>query len=141
METLKEDGKFQHLEQAANAYNSKTEDDEKREIVKEIKEIKRQNFITQFLVSALIVLTVTWQLSEVSLILKVKNGISHPFKSFGTMLKGVLKGPNLSIGQNGDNNNNKHNNHTNQHEIGGTLVPPITVPELPHLGFNDHDKH
>ncbi|XP_061959803.1 uncharacterized protein LOC133680817 isoform X2 [Populus nigra] len=33
------------------------------------------------------------KVSEVSLILKVKDGMRHPFKSFGSMLTGMLKDP------------------------------------------------
>lgn len=63
------------------------------EIVKELRKLRRQNFVTQCLLSAMIVLTVAWQVSEVSLILKVKDGMRHPFKSFGSMLTGMLKDP------------------------------------------------
>lgn len=72
------------------------------EIVKELKEVKRQNFVTQCLVSVMIVLTVAWQVSEVSLVLKVKNGLSHPFRSFRSILVGMLKGPDKN-GQDAEN--------------------------------------
>ncbi|KAK7280864.1 hypothetical protein RIF29_08403 [Crotalaria pallida] len=72
------------------------------EIVKELKKVKRQNFVTHCLLSVMIVVTVAWQLSEVSLIMKVKDGINHPFRSFGSMLKGMVKVPNMN-GEEGDN--------------------------------------
>ncbi|KAJ7945567.1 Ciliary neurotrophic factor [Quillaja saponaria] len=63
------------------------------EIVKELKKVRRQNFVTHCLLSVMIVLTVAWQLSEVSLLLKVKDGLNHPFRSFGSMLSGFLTVP------------------------------------------------
>jgi len=68
---------------------------ENDEIMKELKKVKRQNFVTHCLLSAMIVLTVAWQLSEVSLILQLKDGLSHPFRSFGNVLKGMLKVPDI----------------------------------------------
>ncbi|KAI4343404.1 hypothetical protein L6164_010756 [Bauhinia variegata] len=86
------------------------------EIVKELKKVKRQNFVTHCLLSAMIVLTLAWQLSEVSLIMKVKNGFSHPFRTFGSMLSGILKGPDP----------NGHQEDKKEHQ----LEPPI-LPFLP----------
>lgn len=64
------------------------------EIVKELRTLRRQNFVTHCLLSVMIALTVAWQVSEVSLILKVKDGLTHPFKSFGSMLlTGMAKNP------------------------------------------------
>lgn len=62
-------------------------------VVKELKKLERQNRITHWLLSALIVITVAWQLSEVSLLLKLKHGLTHPFKSVGSILSGMLKRP------------------------------------------------
>lgn len=64
----------------------------KEEIIKELNEVKRQNFITHCLLSALIVLTAAWQLSEVSLILKVKEGLTNPLKSLAGLITGLLTG-------------------------------------------------
>ncbi|KAK1376115.1 hypothetical protein POM88_032308 [Heracleum sosnowskyi] len=36
------------------------------------------------------VLTITWQISEVSLLLWLKNGVTHPVRSFGSLVKGML---------------------------------------------------
>lgn len=61
--------------------------DELKEILTELKNVERQNFISHCLLSALIVLTVTWQLYELSLSLymKVKAALSCPFRIFGSM--------------------------------------------------------
>uniref|UniRef100_B9GML9 Uncharacterized protein n=1 Tax=Populus trichocarpa TaxID=3694 RepID=B9GML9_POPTR len=75
------------------AYGGSRENAAAEEIVKELRKVRRQNFVTHCLLSAMIVLTVAWQVSEVSLILKVKDGMRHPFKSFGSMLTGMLKDP------------------------------------------------
>lgn len=69
------------------------DDVDKEEIVKEVKKIKKQNSVTHWLLSIMIVLTVAWQISEVSLILKLKEGIRNPFRYLGGMLAGMLKRP------------------------------------------------
>lgn len=100
-------------------------DIEAEEIIKELKNVKRQNCITHWLLSAMIVLTVAWQISEVSLILKVKDGLSHPFKHLGCMFTGVLK----TSGTNGHDVANKENK-----SEAPSLVP---LPELPHIELPD----
>ncbi|CAK9137302.1 unnamed protein product [Ilex paraguariensis] len=112
---------------------------EREDIVKELRKIKRQNFITQCLLSAMIVLTVAWQLSEVSLILKVKNGLSNPLRSFRSMLAGMLKGPNVN-GQTGDTLST-----VKPKLVEGSTLPALRIPELPHLelpvsDFKDNDE-
>ncbi|KAH9618255.1 hypothetical protein KSS87_015543 [Heliosperma pusillum] len=64
---------------------------ESEDVVKELKKLEKQNRVTHWLLSALIVLTVAWQLSEVSLLLKLKQGVTQPFKSFGNFFKEVVK--------------------------------------------------
>ncbi|RDY11835.1 hypothetical protein CR513_03414, partial [Mucuna pruriens] len=95
---------------------------ENDEIIKELKKVKRQNFVTHCLLSVMIVLTVAWQLSEVSLIFKVKDGLSHPFRSFGNMLKGMVKVPDLNNGQKGDDK---------QHP---PEFPSLNIPDMSHNG-------
>ncbi|KAK5843351.1 hypothetical protein PVK06_005805 [Gossypium arboreum] len=62
------------------------------ELVKELKAITKQNTITHCLLSAMIVVTLFWQVFEASL-LQLKNGFTHPFKSVGSWLVTLLKGP------------------------------------------------
>ncbi|KZV44086.1 hypothetical protein F511_10757 [Dorcoceras hygrometricum] len=57
------------------------------EVMKELKNIKRQNSITHGLLSAIIVVTLACQLSEVSLILKIGHVLSSPLESLGGILK------------------------------------------------------
>ncbi|GAV73519.1 hypothetical protein CFOL_v3_17003 [Cephalotus follicularis] len=101
------------------------------EIIKELKKVKRQNAITHWLLSAMIVLTVAWQLSEVSLILKVKDGLNHPFKSFGSMLAGMLQGPGTKQQDAEIQSSSTKENHI---EAPSFLVQ---MPELPHLQLPD----
>ncbi|TYI40412.1 hypothetical protein ES332_A02G160200v1 [Gossypium tomentosum] len=63
------------------------------ELVKELKAIKKQNTITHCLLSAMIVVTLFWQVFEASLLLQLTNGFTHPFKSVGSWLVTLLKGP------------------------------------------------
>ncbi|MBA0707202.1 hypothetical protein Golax_019273 [Gossypium laxum] len=69
------------------------------ELVKELKAIKKQNTITHCLLSAMIVVTLFWQVFEASLLLQLKNGFTHPFKSVGSWLDTLLKGPAKSTQQ------------------------------------------
>lgn len=64
---------------------------EAEDVVKELKKLEKQNRTTHWLLSALIVLTLAWQVSEVSILLKLKEGFSHPFKSVGNMVVGMVK--------------------------------------------------
>ncbi|KAE8649098.1 hypothetical protein Csa_015237 [Cucumis sativus] len=91
------------------------------EIVKELKEVKKQNFITHCLVSAMIILTVAWQISEVSFILKLRDGLlSNPFKSLATILK-------------------RKTTSAIQHQIEATELPHLNIPALPHVTLPDFD--
>ncbi|KAK9675378.1 hypothetical protein RND81_11G004300 [Saponaria officinalis] len=98
---------------SSNASESKKEDekDESKEVIKELKKLEKQNRVTHWLLSTLILVTVAWQLSEVSLLLKLRQGITNPFKSFGNMFKDVFK-------------RRRHN------EEEPLLVPRFELPEL-----------
>ncbi|XP_061991513.1 uncharacterized protein LOC133709700 [Rosa rugosa] len=61
---------------------------DKQEIVRELKNLKRQNTITHWLLSVLVVLTIAWQASEMTLLLKMKHGLSHPFSCIRTLFSG-----------------------------------------------------
>ncbi|CAO2829756.1 unnamed protein product [Amaranthus hypochondriacus] len=63
------------------------------DVTRRLKKIEKQNKTTHLLLSALIVLTLAWQVSEVSLLLKLKEGLTHPFKSFTNMVVGMIKRP------------------------------------------------
>lgn len=51
------------------------------EIAKDIKEMKRQNKVTHILLSAMILQTLNWQLSEYSMIYMLKERLTHPIRS------------------------------------------------------------
>ncbi|KAF6161488.1 hypothetical protein GIB67_009367 [Kingdonia uniflora] len=95
-----------------------TTKDEKgiEDVLKELKKVKKQNSITHLLLSIMIVLTTTWQISEVSLILILKNKFTNPFKSFGDMVSGAIKGS-------GANALLDKHDHT----------PSLQIPEIPHI--------
>ncbi|KAI3802837.1 hypothetical protein L1987_30981 [Smallanthus sonchifolius] len=73
---------------------SRSSSSSEERIVKELKIVRRQNVITHCLLSVMILLTAAWQISEVSIILKLKHGITHPFRSIATMLKTLINGAN-----------------------------------------------
>ncbi|XP_030449650.2 uncharacterized protein LOC115672041 [Syzygium oleosum] len=100
------------------------------EIMRELKKVKRQNTVTHWLLSAMIALTVAWQFSEVSLILKVRDGLSHPFRSFGSAITDFFKGPAMKGRDDADKDADQR-----QSETMG--IPPLKMPELPHLDVPD----
>lgn len=102
--------------------------DDENEIVKELKKVKRQNFVTHCLLSVMIVLTLAWQLSEVSILMKVKNGLNHPFRSFGSMIGGMFKVPD----KNGQADNKEHQSEP-------SALPSLNIPEIPHMDISNLD--
>lgn len=102
------------------------------EIVKELKKVKRQNFVTHCLLSAMIILTFAWQLSEVTLILKVKEGLSNPFRSVGSLLAGMLKGP-ATNGQDTE----KQSSLSKKLPSEAPSVSPLKIPEIPFVDLPD----
>ncbi|KAL6193380.1 hypothetical protein ACLB2K_034464 [Fragaria x ananassa] len=68
------------------------EEFDKEEIVKELNNLKRQNTITHWLLSVMIVLTIAWQASEVTMLLKVKHGLSNPFRCVGSLFSSLFSG-------------------------------------------------
>ncbi|XP_062110787.1 uncharacterized protein LOC133822462 [Humulus lupulus] len=99
--------------------------DDERIIVKELKEIKGQNSVTHWLLSIMMVLTVAWQVSGVSLLLKVKNkvkyGMNHPFKLLEGMVTGI---------------NNEESTYSLM-EAPSSVLPSLKIPDLPHLELPD----
>ena len=85
------------------------------EIVKELRTVKRQNLITHCLLSVLIVVTTVWQFSEASLLLKMKERVSHPMRAVGDMVAGSFKWKGKKPA------------------VEAPPLPPIAVPELPRL--------
>lgn len=109
------------------------------EIAKDMDKVKKQNKVTHILLSALIILTLTWQLSEYSMIFMLKDRISHPVRSITGMLNGMFKsklnpiknqlaGTSTSKDQNDGNGTNTTGAH-------------LQVPELLRdFGFDDDEK-
>ncbi|KAI5351925.1 PREDICTED: cleavage and polyadenylation specificity factor subunit 2 isoform [Prunus dulcis] len=93
---------------------------DREEIIKELNKVKRQNTITHWLLSVMIVLTVAWQASEVTLLWKFKDGLSHPFKYFGDMLTGKGAGKD-----------------SEEHKKEVPPLPCLKIPELPHVELPD----
>lgn len=93
---------------------------DREEIIKELNKVKRQNTITHWLLSVVIVLTVAWHASEVTLLWKFKDGLSHPFKYIGDMLTG--KGT--------DKDSEEH-----KQEV--PPLPCLKIPELPPVELPD----
>ncbi|XP_054807416.1 uncharacterized protein LOC129309747 [Prosopis cineraria] len=101
------------------------------EIVKELKKLKRQNFITHCLLSVMIVLTVTWQISEVSLVLKVKDGLNHPFRAFGSLFTGMFRAPDMN-GQGADDKEDQSESPV----LPSLKIPDMPQVDIPNLGSN-----
>ncbi|KAE8023706.1 hypothetical protein FH972_009377 [Carpinus fangiana] len=97
------------------------------EIVKELKKVKKQNFVTHCLLSVMIVLTLAWQVSEVSLIWKIKNGLTRPFRSFGGMFSWILKGPDAD-GQDAEKQFSVAKQRLTK---AAASLPSVIIPEIP----------
>ncbi|XP_019438301.1 PREDICTED: uncharacterized protein LOC109344127 isoform X2 [Lupinus angustifolius] len=108
--------------------NRKCSRSEIDEVMKELKKIKRQNFVTQCLLSVMIVITIGWQLSEATILLKVKDGMNHPFRSFKTMLKGMIKVPEIN-GHEGDNKEHQSES--------PSLIPKMPQLDVPNLSLQN----
>ncbi|KAJ0713954.1 hypothetical protein HanPI659440_Chr13g0484251 [Helianthus annuus] len=121
--------------------NSRSDEDEEEKILKELKKVRRQNVVTHCLLSVMILLTVTWQISEVSIILKLKNGVAHPFRSIGSILLSMIKPRRPQLDKDNDTLITEASN-----LIESTPVHDLKLPKLPHLelpkidlGLNDQD--
>ncbi|KAE8654438.1 hypothetical protein F3Y22_tig00117048pilonHSYRG00257 [Hibiscus syriacus] len=126
LESLKE-GSSTSLDKPITKTGNEEENGEKRaeeeDIVKELKAVRRQNTITHCLLSALIVVTLIWEFSEVSMFLKLQNGLNHPFKSFGNWFAGMLSSRGVTDGSGTDSNDDD------------PMLPSVRMPELPHVEF------
>nr|XP_043623151.1 uncharacterized protein LOC122594932 [Erigeron canadensis] len=118
------------------------DDDDDDKIVKELKKVRRQNVITHCLLSAMIVLTVVWQVSEVSIILKLKNGFTNPFRSLGSIFKGVIKPPKTKgYGEDTESPSVVTSNLIESSPVHDFKMPELPCIELPKIdfGFNGED--
>ncbi|CAL9136778.1 unnamed protein product [Musa textilis] len=62
------------------------------EIARELRKVKKQNLVTHCLLSVMLVITAVWQFNEVSLLLAVRDKLSHPLRTVGDVVKRCLKG-------------------------------------------------
>lgn len=99
------------------------EEIDKQEIVKELNKLKRQNTVTHWLLSTMLVLIIAWQASEVTLIWKVKHGLSNPFSYFGSLISGIFSGRSEQSRQ-----DEKHQN---------DAYPSLKLPDLPSVELPD----
>uniref|UniRef100_A0A7N0RBV8 Uncharacterized protein n=1 Tax=Kalanchoe fedtschenkoi TaxID=63787 RepID=A0A7N0RBV8_KALFE len=97
-------------------------------ILKEIQNLKRQNLITHCLLGAMIVLTLGWQLSEVSLILALKDGLTHPFRTIGKTVSRMVKRRGLK-----DSENATEEESLPPLPIGPPPILALRMPELPNF--------
>lgn len=134
-ETKEEENPKEHLDpfQEEGVEKSRREVDNTEEITKEVRNIKRQNLITHCLVSTMILLTVAWQISEVSLLLKVKSGLRNPFNFFGGILKGIILKGARSQGD-GEQSSAKQKPDSNPPLI---KLPDLHLPDLPIFDSSD----
>ncbi|XP_010250679.1 PREDICTED: uncharacterized protein LOC104592862 [Nelumbo nucifera] len=103
------------------------------EILEEIKKVRRQNSITHWLLSIMIFLTAAWQLSEVSLILMVKDKLSHPFRSVGNVVTGMI------MGRGKNERDAEQNTQTEAPSLPSLKMPELPRVDLPALGLSNED--
>ncbi|KAL6505412.1 hypothetical protein OROHE_022791 [Orobanche hederae] len=103
------------------------------EIMKELKTVKRQNRITHWLVSGMMVLTLAWRLSEVSLILKIKHGFSNPLKSISGIVGGFFSNRRRRLVDNGNVSTKQVVSEKETRVIGpAASLPGLKIPDIPH---------
>ncbi|KAI3919259.1 hypothetical protein MKW98_030395 [Papaver atlanticum] len=111
------------------------------EVVKELKKVQKQNTITHCLLSVMILLTVAWQVSEVSLILTVKNKFTNPFKSVGNLIKGAIAGGGIGgVGERiGEGKSSRENDFKSIVSDFCSQIepPPLPEPRIPDLANVD----
>lgn len=121
------------------------------EMVKQLKKVQKQNTITHCLLSVMILLTVAWQVSEVSLILRVKNKLKNPFKSLWNSIKraiaggGPRRGAKERIGEEKCSSSERDDSKSVVSDLCSQIEPPplpeLRIPDvanmdLPGLGSN-----
>ncbi|KAL0925830.1 hypothetical protein M5K25_004200 [Dendrobium thyrsiflorum] len=112
------------------------QEDSIEKIAKELKSVKMQNRISHCLLTVMIIITAVWQMSEVSLLLSVREKLCNPLKIVGNLLRNSIKWgekkseieeatwPLIEMPQVPDidlaflpfnNNNNKNSSNNNEH--------------------------
>ncbi|CAH2034046.1 unnamed protein product [Thlaspi arvense] len=144
--TKDEEGEEEEEESAPSKAKSEAQrhlEENIEEIAKDIKEVKRQNKVTHILLSALIILTLTWQLSEYSMIYMMKDRLCHPIRSIGGMFSGIFKGKIHPIKHKltGTTSSSKEQHNDHIHGNGTNTGVHIQMPELLRdFGFDDDDE-
>ncbi|XP_073303660.1 uncharacterized protein [Primulina huaijiensis] len=109
------------------------------EIMEELNKVKRQNLITHGLLSAMILVTLTWQLSEVSLILKIKHVLSSPLESLGGIAKRFFNGqPKVNVNVNVQQVMKQVSSIKDKVSFESPSVPELPQLELP--GFDTSEE-
>lgn len=126
--TEEEEVNSPEIGETVSKHENSIENSAAEEIVKELRKLRRQNFVSQCLISAMIVLSVAWQASQLTLFFQFKNGLSRPFKSLGSMVTGVLKRCSTNR-QDPENQQSK--------EVPANVLP-LRIPELPHIDLGSN---
>ncbi|XP_057811186.1 uncharacterized protein LOC131025430 [Salvia miltiorrhiza] len=113
-------------EEDRHARDDDDEETSNKEIIKELKNIQRQNTITHYLLTVSILVTVAWQLSEFSLILRIKQGFNNPLKSIGGAIKALL------------NTSTQDNEQKQTQVMPPTYLPGLKIPDFP--GFDTSNE-
>ncbi|XP_048430691.1 uncharacterized protein LOC103961444 isoform X2 [Pyrus x bretschneideri] len=87
-ETSSKDGELKPENESCGKADGGGAEIDTEKIVREVNKVKKQNSITHWLLSIMIVLTVAWQASEATFLWKLNEGFRHPFRCIGGMLTG-----------------------------------------------------
>ncbi|XP_068328011.1 uncharacterized protein [Pyrus communis] len=122
-ETSSKDGELKPENESCGKADGGGSEIDTEKIVREVNKVKKQNSITHWLLSIMIVLTVAWQASEATFLWKLNEGFRHPFRCIGGMLTG-----------NGKDSEERHRGES-------PSLPSLQIPEFPLPDISLSEKH
>lgn len=122
-ETPSEDGELKPENESCGKADGGGAEIDTEKIVREVNKVKKQNSITRWLLSIMIVLTVAWQASEATFLWKLNEGFRNPFRCIGGMLTA-----------NGKDSEERHRGES-------PSLPSLQIPELPLPDISLSEKH
>lgn len=111
LEELQKDGNCDRssgeLPEEQGGSMAEEEEDSKGEILEEMEKMKKQNMFTQYLITALIGVTIIWQMSELSMFLILRSNVTNPCRAIYGAIHDSMKKIKKAQSNNGKNHNDE----------------------------------